>query len=295
MKNNINFSIIIPHKNIPDLLQRCLNSIPRREDIQIIIVDDNSDEDKVDFSKFPGLNDKYVEVYFTKEGKGAGYARNVGLEHAKGKWLLFADADDFFHKNLLDIMEKYKSSECDLVYFGMDSIYSDTLLPCNREGSVNKNLQKAVEGDVYSQEKIRYRFLYPSCKFIQTSLVRKYNIQFDEVPASNDTMFGVKVATFAQSVYFDTSIIYCLTYRNDSLVTSYKYECLKSRLLVSFQLYVFLRKIHKEQFAQLPTMHWLQIRHCSKWLFFSDFFVLIRNYSLLKIIQELFIIVLKKS
>ena len=37
----INYSIIIPHKNIPDLLQRCLDSIPRREDVQIID-DDNS-------------------------------------------------------------------------------------------------------------------------------------------------------------------------------------------------------------------------------------------------------------
>ena len=36
------FSIIIPHKNIPSLLQRCLDSIPKRDDVQIIVVDDNS-------------------------------------------------------------------------------------------------------------------------------------------------------------------------------------------------------------------------------------------------------------
>jgi glycosyltransferase involved in cell wall biosynthesis len=66
-------------------------SIPRRKDIQIIAVDDNSDENKVDFSKFPWLDDKHVEVYIKEEGKGAGYARNVGMEHANGKRLLFAD------------------------------------------------------------------------------------------------------------------------------------------------------------------------------------------------------------
>ena len=47
-----NYSIIIPHKNIPELLQRCLDSIPKREDIQIIVVDDNSDTNKVDFNSF---------------------------------------------------------------------------------------------------------------------------------------------------------------------------------------------------------------------------------------------------
>ena len=61
----INYSIIIPHKNIPNLLQRCLDSIPNREDVQIIVVDDNSDPNIVDFDKFPGLNRSHFEVNFT--------------------------------------------------------------------------------------------------------------------------------------------------------------------------------------------------------------------------------------
>ena len=49
------YSIIIPHKNIPVLLQRCLDSIPIRDDIQIVIVDDNSSSEIVDFDNFPGM------------------------------------------------------------------------------------------------------------------------------------------------------------------------------------------------------------------------------------------------
>jgi glycosyltransferase involved in cell wall biosynthesis len=41
-----NYSFIIPHKNCPDLLQRCVDSIPDRDDVQVIVVDDNSDEGK---------------------------------------------------------------------------------------------------------------------------------------------------------------------------------------------------------------------------------------------------------
>lgn len=40
---SINFSIVIPHKSIPELLVRCLNSVPQRGDIQVIVVDDYSD------------------------------------------------------------------------------------------------------------------------------------------------------------------------------------------------------------------------------------------------------------
>lgn len=118
----INYSFIIPHKNTPDLLQKCLDSIPRRDDVQIIVVDDNSDEDKVDFSSFPGLDDPTVEVYLTKEGKGAGYARNVGLKHAVGKWLVFADADDFFTGKINLLLDNNTSSESDVVFFKNISI-----------------------------------------------------------------------------------------------------------------------------------------------------------------------------
>ena len=110
----INYSIIIPHKNTPKLLQRCLNSIPVRNDVQIIIVDDNSDPEIVDFKQFPGLNNPNTEVIFTKEGKGAGYARNTGLSKAVGKWTLFADSDDFYNYCINDIMDEYNLSINDI-------------------------------------------------------------------------------------------------------------------------------------------------------------------------------------
>ena len=43
------YSIIIPHKNTPRLLERCLYSIPTWDEIQIIIIDDNSNSESVDF------------------------------------------------------------------------------------------------------------------------------------------------------------------------------------------------------------------------------------------------------
>ena len=62
------YSIIIPHKNTPRLLERCLYSIPTWDEIQIIIIDDNSNSESVDFSHFPGNGRKNTEVLFTKEG-----------------------------------------------------------------------------------------------------------------------------------------------------------------------------------------------------------------------------------
>lgn len=98
MKTEIIYSIVIPHRNTPDLLQRLIDSIPMREDIEIIVVDDNSDKDK----KAAISRSDVRTIYIDKEhSRGAGRARNVGMDAAKGKWLLFADADE--HTDILPI------------------------------------------------------------------------------------------------------------------------------------------------------------------------------------------------
>ena len=87
------------HKNSVDVLRRCLNSIPQRDDLHVIVIDDNSDPKIVDFDKFPGKERADVTLIFDKESKGAGHARNRGLELLDTKWVLFSDCDDFhlFH------------------------------------------------------------------------------------------------------------------------------------------------------------------------------------------------------
>lgn len=74
--NQIKYSIIIPHKDIVQLLVRCLKSIPDTEDFQVIVVDDNSKNVNQIISAINGLKRNNIELYLTKEGKGAGFARN---------------------------------------------------------------------------------------------------------------------------------------------------------------------------------------------------------------------------
>ena len=218
---DINYSIIIPHKNIPDLLQRCLNSIPRRKDIQIIVVDDNSDPDKVDFEHFPGLGEKCVEVYFTKEGKGAGYARNVGLKHAKGKWLLFADADDFFCNNLLDKIDTYLNSDSDIIYFKLADEKAYACVPQESRSLVD--LKRANTFNLVLSKKkniVALDHIVPYSKIIKTEIVKKNGLFFDEVPRSNDVMFFTKLAFLVHHIEISTNYLYCVSFPQNHNITS---------------------------------------------------------------------------
>lgn len=232
---NINYTIIIPHKDIPQLLQRCLASIPHREDLQIIIVDDNSDPTKVDFAHFPGLDCFNVECYFTKEGKGAGYARNVGLKHARGKWLLFADADDFFHEGMLQMLDKWKDTDYDIVSFETDSADSETLEP-------RKNRLEATYTKTSGM--LRYEWYVPWGRMIKHHLVLVNKITFDEVLSYNDVMFSTYCGHYAAGIATSSDLLYCSTVRENSISRKQNIEYILDRMRVRIRYHKFLDK-HK--------------------------------------------------
>ena len=209
-----NYSIIIPHKNIPTLLQRCLNSIPERRDVQIIIVDDNSDPEKVDFKQFPGLDRNNVEVYFTKEGRGAGYARNVGLMKATGKWILFADADDFYINGFLNVLDSYVNADIEILFFSVKSVFSDSLEPASRSIELQKRIGSNSNEDI---DYIKYVYRAPWFKMFSHSFIKKYNLEFEEVLVGNDVMFSLISSFLCHKEEFITNALYVVTYRKDSI------------------------------------------------------------------------------
>lgn len=240
--NTINYSIIIPHKNIPDLLQRCLDSIPKRDDIQIIVVDDNSESEKVDFEHFPGIGEKCVEVYFTKEGKGAGYARNIGLKQAKGKWVLFADADDFYAAAAWDTFDKYLNAQVDIIYFGVACVDSSTLMPASRNLRNNEVIADFLSGDENGEKLLRYTCWEPWNKIWRYEFIFSNNLSFEEILRGNDAMFVLQGGDKAKKIMALENQLYIVTYRPQSLSYTTTKEYLFSTLRLKNRINKFYKK-----------------------------------------------------
>ena len=196
--NKYGYSIIIPHKNSPALLQRCIASIPQRDDIQIIVVDDNSDETlkpRIDRS------DVRVVLLGKENSKGAGHARNEGLKVAEGKWVLFIDADDTFTENLSLFLEKHKDSGADVVYFNYNRITNSIVKPkiCPASG---------VE-DEESAFMLKYGITMPWNKMVKFGYLQKHCIRFEECPVGNDIFYTYQVGFFANGhMVFDDTAVY---------------------------------------------------------------------------------------
>lgn len=210
-QKKINYSIIIPHFNIPQLLGRCLRSIPEREDVQIIVVDDNSPGHENYMSIVPELKRANVEFYVTKDGLGAGHARNVGLSHAIGKWVLFSDSDDFFTENISELMDEYLNDEHDILFFNVKSCecYNTEI-----EYKIDKlKKYKETRNDIY----LRVCYTEPWGKFIKHELIRNKNIKFQETKAHNDLLFAVKSGMEARNVLAVDTPLYWYVIREGSL------------------------------------------------------------------------------
>lgn len=261
----IDFSIIIPHKNIPHLLQRCLNSIPQREDISIFVVDDNSDPSIVDFDTFPGSNNPQCKIIRTFEGKGAGFARNVALNQADSRWILFADCDDFFTDKLSTFLDKYKDSKADVVYFFNETIDNETNLPLSQDKKVEKLIPLCLQKQNY--DPLRYLSHNPWCKMVKLSLIREHNIQFQEVKASNDVWFSTLVGYHAKDIKVCEIPIYTRTVRQGSLQYSLNKDALLSRIQVGYKVNRFLKTIGKIEYYNETWGYFCDLRRISWGIF----------------------------
>ena len=212
-----NYSIIIPHKDIPDLLQRCLDSIPVRDDVQVIVVDDNSDPSKVDFDHFPKWGGKQYEYYLTKLGKGAGYARNVGLEHAQGRWIVFADADDFFTAEFNALLDEVADAEEDMVYFDYVNVMSDDITRRVEERTWYSRSMASFRNGKISEASLKTSNPVAWCRIIKRELIERHHVRFSETRWSNDVFFAAQVSCLASAISVNAAKAYMLTQRQGSL------------------------------------------------------------------------------
>ena len=276
-----NYSIIIPHKNSPKLLKRCLNSIPEREDIQIIVVDDNSDKDIVDFESFPGKDRNNIELIFSKEGKGAGFARNIGLNHAIGKWILFADADDFYKEGFITILDKYKDSDIDVLYFSVLSVDSDTLVQTNRNNFYDEYIYEYSRMDPKSADKRRFNKWEPWNRMIRKTYIDIFNLKFEEISRCNDMIFGLLSSFLTNKYDIIPNHLYCVTYSKDSMTfgkTSKEAFC---DCICSFKKRnIFLDKIgHREWKTAFFVLCLRFLKKEGVWHFFSLIFAYLKQRS----------------
>ena len=96
-------SIVLPVYNMEKYLRECLDSIINQTmtDIEVICVNDASTDSSLDILREYAAKDSRVIIIDSETNNGLGGARNLGLPHATGKYLIYLDSDDIFDTKMI--------------------------------------------------------------------------------------------------------------------------------------------------------------------------------------------------
>lgn len=155
-------SFIVPVYNQEDLLKRCIKSIPRRWDTEIIIVDDGStDKTQSIIADLVHEYPDHIGAVLCKTNHGVSFARNLGIEKATGEYVIFVDSDDYLDVyNTCQVIDKYLPGDWDIVYYDMvtnnGQKYRSTRENRKTRYGMFKFIRKSFIGDIRFPEGMQY-------------------------------------------------------------------------------------------------------------------------------------------
>lgn len=118
----IKLSVVIPVYNQEDLIVRAIESVPKRDDVEIIMVNDGS-TDNTSANIFENLEkfNKNIRMVVFKENQGVANALNAGLELIEGEYYMALGSDDYFYTDRLnDFIDNDLNDKVDMVYFCLE-------------------------------------------------------------------------------------------------------------------------------------------------------------------------------
>lgn len=112
-------SIIVPFLNAENCIESCIEMLLKQtyENIEIVLVNDNSVDDSESLIQKYLLNEKIKYYKTQKDTVGNAKARNLGIEKCTGDYFIFVDVDDYIDNNLLENLSKYIDEGYDLIKY----------------------------------------------------------------------------------------------------------------------------------------------------------------------------------
>lgn len=205
MSHNVTISVILPIYNMGEYIANALDSIERQtlERIEIICVDDGSTDNSWELLK--QYEQKYVNIsIYHQENAGSGAARNFGIEKAKGEYVCFLDADDFYVSD--DVLEYlyYMAREKNVKICGGSScdFRNGQLCTQNLRKERRFSTNQYVKSTEYPGANGYWAFIF------QRTFLNEYNIRFPLYLRGQDGPFFVNAIAKAQNVFCCEKTIY---------------------------------------------------------------------------------------
>lgn len=204
--NNTMLSIIIPCYNCAPVITRCMDSIDYPE-CEIIVVNDGSVDNLIEVVEGYAIGHPNVRL-INKENGGASSARNLGIMHASGKYIVFVDADDYISQGglvrMIDLAEQYQA---DVVKYKIRCLNHDA--PCVYNSVADTAMQvEVISGKAQALRRYDISDYHVVDAMFRASTIRDNKVQFytDLHLHEDDAFMGAFFSVASQVVVTDLPI-----------------------------------------------------------------------------------------
>ncbi len=272
-------SYVVPVYNVEKYLEACVSSLLAQTVTphEIILVDDGS------LDSSGAMCDRYAQQHsfikvIHKENAGLGMARNTGLEHVTGDFVVFIDSDDFYDSDFSDRMVRiHASTGCDTcktsfrrVDLAGNPLFDECIEPGEYRGDeVRTQLLPRIIGSAPEKKDS----IPPSacCTMYSMEIIRQHDLRFESERQwiSEDTLFNIQYYALARHVVLSEYIGYNYRCNPRSLTTTYRPDRFDKCLAVYHKQAEMLRELGLYDICQhrLIRQFFVYLRVCLSQLY----------------------------
>lgn len=234
MNQEIKVSVVIPIYNAERHLAQCLESVLKQslQEIEVICVDDGSTDRSPEILRQYAQKDNRVRI-LSQKNQHAGVARNNGMKAARGRYLAFLDADDYYIDGALEqLLQVAEQNHLDFVKGSFFRLDVSSNLRYTTYYSTNSCISHSQRKRVLSFRKLPARLLnaadVPWNGLYRRTFLEKSNIHFNSLRCMNDHSFYIHCLLKAKRIMITNCNVTCYrTGQADSLIgrKAMNYSC----------------------------------------------------------------------
>lgn len=215
-------SIIVPVYNVEAYLEDCLASIERQtnRDFEVILVNDGSTDKSGEIAK------KYKQAwdnvkYIKQKNLGLSEARNTGLKHAEGEYILFIDSDDWIESNTVEILSDSMIDKPEVILFAGRKKFESDKDRCEHFGPAHalQGIKKGLEVFCFLRENKEYSTCV-CLQCVKREFLECNKIKFYPGILHEDHLYTFEALVKANSVLVLTKEFYNYRIRDNSIMTT---------------------------------------------------------------------------
>ena len=226
-------SIIVPVFNGAPYLSRCIESILRQTytNLQILIIDDGSEDGSLAIAKKYEEKDERIQVIH-QENQGVSAARNLGIQNARGEYLLFIDGDDYIDANMIETLHEDITQDA-----GVQVAICN--YRCDRTDDAECGEQKEILDWEEAVSRLFFRNSYQGflCnKMFKAEIIRKHHLCLNpQIAICEDLLFCFTYFMYVEKAVYNSRVLYFYTDTGTGATRSDRFKKKRYMMLDSFE------------------------------------------------------------